>query len=259
MIKLALEIPTHMLPRWDPKIDLSFVLAHKVLQDQHYADFFNRRGSRRQVILDNSTHEFGHPIPFVDLLKAAKMVRADYVIAPDIVTPDADEAQWKQNMEWLQEAVNIFAPSDHALAGVVNGCNMDLLEQYYDDGTDYLEMLCFTFHEPNRLQWWKHYTDHVQFMDIMRIHLLGMSSVEELKRWVDISNDYDDFDFSFDTSKPLKWGVQLKRLDQMTDVSLRGGAVQSKHVLDMEQFSAEQIECVEENITYLKKLCRGEA
>src|SRR5262245_1236135 len=43
MIRYSMEIPTSRLTDWSPLCDLDFVLAHKVLEDKSYADFFANR------------------------------------------------------------------------------------------------------------------------------------------------------------------------------------------------------------------------
>ena len=48
-IKLALECPTRLLGDIQPLADFDFILAHLVLQDKEYAEYFSR--SKRWKIL----------------------------------------------------------------------------------------------------------------------------------------------------------------------------------------------------------------
>lgn len=258
MIRLSLEIPTVMLPRWTPMVDLSFVLAHKVLQDEEYGQFFANRTANQEVILDNSTHEFGKPIPMRCLQLAADIVDANIVIAPDIVTQDGDETQYRQNVQWLDDAAEFFDRS--VLGCVINGPTVGHLVQYVKNAARISNNFFFTFHQPYRLDWWTALRGDIQNLGIKRIHLLGMTSVAELRQWVMVSEAYKDIDWSVDTSKPLKLGVELRCFQDYKDGdSLRGGRIKSKHVLEMTAFNDEQIACIESNITYLKAICRGEA
>lgn len=261
MLKLALELPTSKLNNWSPLLDLDFVLAHKVLQDENYADFFAMRDYPREVILDNSTHEFGKPLPWNQLVHACNLIQANYLIAPDIVPAITDgkvtKEQFRQNLEWLEQACRVLDNSSTLVAAVMCGNNFDEVDEYlYLVKSLSVDMLCFTFHNSHRLNWWHLFRDHEAFTTPSRIHLLGMHTEAELKIWVKLSGAYPQFDFSFDTSKPLKFGVQGKRLDDVAD--LRGGPVRSKEVLELTEFTEKQIEDCEYNIKYLKAICRGE-
>lgn len=261
MLKLSLEVPTARLKEWSPLLDLDFVLAHKVLTDKTYAEFFAQRPQGRQVILDNSTHEFGKPIPTEDLCKATNMVHADVIIAPDIVTPDLPDEQYTKNLEWLVDSSEALWEScgTHKKIGAVLCGNTPMqLSNYIYRAYGRAEVLCFTFHEPKRLEWWDAFSHHPLFRYWEHIHILGMASLEELRHWVDISWKYPAVKFSFDTCKPLKWGVQGKKLSDIQG-SVRGSTVKSKEVLEMKTFTKEQETLIIENIEFLKKVCRGEA
>lgn len=257
MLKLSLELPTPYLKLFSSLLDLDFVLAHKVLQDRAYADFFAARERGREVILDNSTHEFGKPMPMAELVKAAKLVHANYLIAPDIVKGELnDPEQIHQNRTWLAETCNV-CDSTYDIGAVICGNTFTEFGDYLDDAEwQGVKLICFTFHNENRLKWWKWFDLLDGQMLFPRVHLLGMHTVEELKRWVELSEIWTNISWSFDTSKPLKFGVQGIELDKIEN--LRGGAVRSKEVLDLEHLTDEQIGYCRYNIEYLKKLCKGE-
>lgn len=260
MLKLSMEIPTGYLHRWSPLVDFDFVLAHKVLADPNYAEFFKLRSAGRDVLLDNSTHEFGRPIPFDDLQRAARTVDATWVIAPDIVNPSIDSLQVQQNITWAETAC-MELDDQFGVAGVLCGNDDHELDEWLNRCvTAGISMLCFTFHNPDRLKWWQHFEGHSTFDIIDRVHILGLLSLEELRHWVSISEEHPTITFSFDTSKALSLGVQGVLMSTLSDEqNLRGGKIKSKEVLEMQTFSTEQMECVEENIYFLRKVCRNEA
>lgn len=262
-IKLALELPTPYLKRFSEYLDLHFVLAHKVLQDAKYAQFYRSEAEKdrpKELILDNSTHEFGKPMKLEELELAAKSIRADYLIAPDIVVGEKNpDEQVRTNLRWVTETCKAFHQHPFNIAAVICGNDKDQFEQYLDECTDSLvEMICFTFHNPNRLTWWKWFDEFDGPSMFNRVHLLGMHTKDELKRWVEIAHDHANLvEFSFDTSKPLKFGVQCVELDKIED--LRGGPIRSKEVLDLGELTDEQIGCCVHNIQYLKRICQGRA
>lgn len=262
MIDLSMEIPTSQLRRWTPRTELDFVLAHKALKDASYARFFRQRPKSRRAILDNSTHEFGRPLAMGDLEAAAKLVRADYVVAPDIVNASMTAEAVNQNVRWVDQTLETVG-QNYMTAAVLCGLDEVSIRHYLSRFSHEVAMLCFTFHNPYRLQWWKilaefNDADNEDSLPYDRVHLLGVSSLEELRAWVEISEKNPDVHFSVDTSKPLKWGAQLRKLDEI-DGSLQGGQIKSKEVLELEDWTDAQIECVEHNIDVLRKVCRGEA
>lgn len=256
MIKLACEIPTSRIKEWSPLVDLDFILAHKVLDDPNYAKLFKERSKDRKVILDNSTHEFGRPLPFEDLRRAADLCKADVVIAPDIVNPNIDYKQYIQNMEWIYQAGKHL--HGYYIGAVMCGKGPIQRETWLERASKVADMLCFSFHMPQRLEWWKHFADTVYVRRFSNVHILGMISITELRRWVKISEKYPEIEFSFDTCKPLKLGVQSLEFSQYEDTNLRGGSINSKSILEMKSFSEVQEMCIRRNISYLQAVCRGE-
>lgn len=268
MLRLALEIPTSMLERWTPLTDLDFILAHKVLQDTKYAEHFLNRPPGRELILDNSTHEFatkdpltgkytaGQPLSLSLLEKASKMCRADYLIAPDVVNEEIDVAQYRRNKLWALAAITAFRRegSSTKIATVLCGHTEETRNDYLAEIVS--DMLCFTFHDSRRLEWWEDFVDNEEaFLRYERIHILGVSTLDEMQRWYQISEDNPSMNFSIDTTKAVKWGAQGKKIDTLQ--SLRGGPIDARAVLELEHFTDEQIECVEYNIMVLKKICSG--
>lgn len=244
-----------MLDRWTPLTDLDFILAHKVLQDPKYARHFLHRPKGRELILDNSTHEFGKPLPLSDLHTAAELVNADMLIAPDIVNETMSLEQYRLNIQWMQDTIMEFAGTKTLIAGVLCGHSKRHRDEYLDQ-TGLLDVLCFTFHDSHRLTWYHDFEQHDSFHTFKRVHVLGVSSLDEMERWYEISERYPGCDMSIDTTKAVKWGAQGKKIDTLK--SLRGGPIDAKAVLELDTFSEEQIQCVEYNIEVLKKVCTGQ-
>lgn len=83
-MKTAFICPTNALERFATRSDYHLVLAHKVLEDKKYADFYRHRSIAGDFIIqDCSAFELGHPIETPKLLEAA-----DYTLAAEIVCPD---------------------------------------------------------------------------------------------------------------------------------------------------------------------------
>lgn len=252
MLELSMEIPTVKLKEWSSLCDLDFVLAHKVLNDSEYAQHFQNRRFGRDVLLDNSTHEFGSPLPMDSLQLAAELCRADILIAPDIVNPKIDDAQIEQNIKWAEETCR--AVRNVSIGVVLCGHTLDQREEYisrtFDAGA---KVLCFSFHDLRRIDWFYDFLYHETFSGWKHIHILGVASLNEMKHWWNISESYKEKRFSIDTSKALKFGVAGQRIDTLT--SLRGGPIRSKEVLDLKTFTPEQEGVVKKNVEILRSIC----
>ena len=236
MIQLALEIPTALLEALTPFTELDFALAHKVLEDEKYAEFYAAREEDRTLILDNSMHELGHPLPPAELLRAAHSCRADYVIAPDMLGQPA------RNLLWFFETRKALAEEFKTavcLCGRTPEERRIFLQEVYE-----ADMLCLPFRE-ERVAWFLE-----QLPQWTRIHLLGVSTLEELSLWPVIADRYTQISFSVDTGKPLKAAMVGRHLDD--GKSLRGIPISSKDLLGLSLFTPEQLRLMGENIYSLK-------
>lgn len=256
MVKLSLEIPPQYHTHFSALTDLDFAIATKVLEDAAYAKLLRTRVRSRELILDNATHELGYPLPLVRLERAAELCRADYVIIPDVVNPTISAKQFAQNVKWVEETydgVN-YCP----LGAVLSGRSREERDTFCDLADGRAELMCFTFHIPERLTWWGEFLEAGWGSMWSRVHILGLYTLDELKQWVEISRNETQIDFSFDTSKPLRYGfegISMRSLPH--DKTLRGGKLSSKDVLEMRDLSQEQIQCAEDNIIFLKEILRG--
>lgn len=250
MMYLAQEIPTSMLEIWAPLSDFDFLLAHKVLEDRYYAEFFARRPEGREVLLDNSLHELGYPLPLSDLLEAAKRCKATCVITPDRV---GDVEFNAQQFHAAQSALSGFRLAV-VMTGSTDGSSAER-EKFLFDVRE-AQMLCLTFKEPKRLAW---YRESAAAKKWYRVHLLGVDEFSELDEFATIARN-DVRSWSVDTAKALKRAMEGLKLDELA--SLRGSAsherlsanVQSHKLLDWkrEDISAEQDELFRYNVKVLR-------
>ena len=213
---LAQEIPTSMLGEWSSLSDFDFVLAHKVLEDTYYAEFFKSREKGREVLLDNSYHELGVPLAISDLLEAAQRVNANYVITPDRV------GDVEFNSRMFKQSHRILSPQFRT-AVVMTGSDKSEILDFLIDVRD-ANMLCLTFKDPQRFEKYKGmpYTRRWG-----RVHLLGVSEFEELDTWNKFLKGSGQSLFgqriwSVDTGKAIKWALKSKKLDELA--SLRTNA-----------------------------------
>jgi len=81
-MQLALITPTAFLKIYNSSRKIHMVLAHQVLRDLVYANFY--RNVKGYKILDNSLMENGHKaVPLIELLTAAETVQAHEIVLPD--------------------------------------------------------------------------------------------------------------------------------------------------------------------------------
>jgi hypothetical protein len=241
MIKLALEIPTVYLDVFTYITDLDFVLAHRVLEDEAYARWFERRPDGRELILDNSVHELGHPMSGEDLGKAAARCRADRVIAPDCLGEPG------QNVSWFAETVESLG-GFYDVTGVLCGRNPTERHSILNIFAANSKMLCLPFREP-RLEWFREQED-VIVRNFTHVHLLGVSTLEELWEFSKVAERHLKTVFSVDTAKPFKAALEGRRLDDGT--SLRGLPTSSKDLLGLSDLSDETLALVHKNIEILR-------
>jgi hypothetical protein len=245
MISLALEIPTAYLRWWSPLTDIDFALAHQILKSSDYAKFFAAQPEGREILMDNSFHELGTPLPISDLAKAARLCNATYVVAPDKL----GEPIWNEN----QFHATKKALPNESVVPVMSGRNPEE-RRLYLQSVRASRMLLLPYRE-QRLTWF-HEQGHLMVQNWKRIHLLGVSTLEELRAFVGISELSPDVLWSVDTAKPVKLGVIGRRIDD--GAPLRGLKLTSKDLLDLKGLALEQVRAIELNIQILRAVCNGE-
>ena len=239
MIKLACEMPTSMLTKLERYMDIDFVLAHEVLQNKAYREYFKK--SRRLCILDNSVHELGEPLPIFDLVKAANMIDADWVVAPDNL----------ENFDWSQEQLELMyghLPAERVAGVLIGGTPADRAERLKSIRRS--SMLCLPYRKP-RLEW------YLEQMPVHNtVHLLGMSSILELRAWAALQQlpRFAYMGLSLDTSKPVKWGLMYRRMEELD--SLRNAPVGSAQLLSLPPMDDAQHAITELNLLHLREILK---
>ncbi len=264
MIKLAMELPPCKHVEWSPLADLDFVLAHIVLQDASYARVLQERAPDRALILDNSLHELGYPLPVSDLIEAAKRCRATYVIAPDRV----GDCAW--NAEQFYAARKALYPA-YKIAVVMTGDRTLGEMQGYAEREQFLwdvreaDMLAVTFKEEKRFDW---YIESNLAKRWKRVHLLGVSELDELLQWTSYVEGRTALlgtsCFSVDTGKCLKWALRGKHLDELASLRTNAHTTSqglpsevSQHILSLtaKQISPSVEAIFRQNVRILKQVC----
>jgi hypothetical protein len=245
MIRLSMEIPTHWLRVWTSRTDLDFVLAHRVLEDGTYAEFHANREKGRELILDNSMHELGHPLPVKDIIHAARAVKANYVIPPDkLGYPDFNLDQFWSMVSSVR--------GEFPLAPVVCGHTQAERLSFIEEVSEHASMICLPYREA-RFDWYQELSEAFSNWD--RIHLLGVNTLGELHSFAMISecDPARPRRWSVDTAKAIKWGVEMRGIDDGD--SLRHASLSSKDLLDLRELNPAQLMYVNHNIEILRLTC----
>jgi len=83
-LKAAIISPTPLLRRYSSQSTYHLALAHLVLTDIDYCDFYREAVEEGDyVIMDNSVIELGYPMPVEELIKAIARTGAQELILPD--------------------------------------------------------------------------------------------------------------------------------------------------------------------------------
>lgn len=238
-ISLAVEAPACLLPHLREETDLDFPIAHRVLEDEEYRRYYSDRGPR-ECILDNGLHELGEAIPLDELLRAAKLVKADYVIAPDRIGDSA----WTADQFSRLQAAKHDQQLPFKLAVVLTGNSARTRRELLQTAC-FADMLCLPYDQP-RLLWYQELFPYWR-----RVHLLGVSELSELQAWL----SYAPFlHLSVDTGKPVKYGLLERNLRTLD--SLRHSTLLSHKLLEISQVTPSQLDLVKANIRFMKSLLR---
>lgn len=209
-MKLALECPTYLLKDIQPLADMDWILTHLVLQDEAYAKFY--RESNNFQILDNSVNELLDPCSLEDMKKANEVLGGvDVIVPPDYL---GDHLSTEKA---LDKAVEVFGIDK--ILPVVQGHEL----RYVMECAEYFKKLGFTgIAVPYDITCNR--TDSREVMasrrgevidplvaeyDFYDIHLLGMTTIEELKTYQDTEQVK-----SIDTGVPIVYGMNCMHLDE---------------------------------------------
>ena len=201
-MKVALECPSSLLDEVQPLADYDFALTHLVLSDEKYAEWY--KNSKKFKVLDNSTNELLKPCSLRDIEKAASIIKPDLIVPPDFL---GDSLSTERA---LNEAIKIFGKEK--LLPVVQGhelkytieCSGHIVELGFNKLAVPYDILSsraddVTTMATNRQRVINEIISRVPIG--FRIHLLGMTTLEELslcnKGWVK----------SIDTGSPILHGL----------------------------------------------------
>jgi len=120
MTQLGLGIPTKYLKHFTIFTDFDFALAHKVLENEDYRNFYKTQSNKgRVVFLDNSLIELGSPMKPEDILQAGALIRATHIVAPD----KFEDPLWS-----MEQALN-FKIQFGAYHLIIGACHGDVIQQ----------------------------------------------------------------------------------------------------------------------------------
>lgn len=241
-MRLALECPTELLANIQPLADFDWILAHLVLSDDDYANFYTK--STRYKVLDNSVHELREPIELKELKEAATRVNPDLIVAPDYLNDHFS------TIDALDKAVVVFGKEK--IIPVVQGHE----HRYILECFDYILKMGF-----DKVAIPAKYATDLSLMaqkrkDVVtsliskapigfRFHLLGMTTLDELcyadKFWIE----------SIDTGCPVLYG--LKGIKFGVD-ELPAKLVATMNQLRMDEYDYNDLSLVYYNIAFVRKL-----
>jgi hypothetical protein len=220
-MQLALECPTVLLSEIQPLGDYDFALTHLVLSDKKYAEYYTK--SSRRKILDNSTNELLHPVSIDDIVKAAEIVKPDFIMAQDFL------GDYKSTLDSLKLTCNklpkgrIYPIIQGSTIQEAINCLKGIVQLGFARLAVPFDILTKREDKPTLEEMAKNRRMVVHMIDrsfaeypIDYIHLLGVTTLEELK-------DYETFPAveTVDTGSPVLHGLSGLRFgrDKMLDKS----------------------------------------
>jgi hypothetical protein len=228
-MKLSLEIPKAHLKEMSELTDLDFALAHFVMNDKPYREFYAEQAKKRIVILDNGYYETNEPLPIPDLMEACRMISPSIVVAPDkLKEPEWTFKQW-ETMDRMFAQRSIRTRVGCNITGRNAAESVSMMASLASRG-------CSTIFLPfreDRLSWVGN------AMNILKrfpwIHLLGVNTAEEIQAFAALEKDLDGrVRFSLDTAKPFKFAIADTKMPSKG--SLRGGGkLNHDHVMMFNQ------------------------
>lgn len=238
-MKLSMEIPIPHLRDLSPLCDIDFALAHLVLEDKEYAAFYREQTKKgREVILDNSFHELGVPLSPIELQQAALRIEPTVIVAPDRL----GQPEWN----WKQYAAAAKMLPAYPVGICVSGNSPQERNAYTSAALSRgCRWFFWPFKEP-RLEWLTELWPLLRRYGV-RHHFLGVSSLHEIKDVKLFLQSHDYHIGSYDTGKPIKFGIKCERFTE--NMPLRGGGY-----LDLKNpMGLEQMEATLWNIAFLRR------
>lgn len=241
-VKLSLEIPQAHLEHLSPLTDIDFALAHLMLNEKPYREFYQAQQRRgRIIILDNGYYEQNEPLPIPDLMEASRLLNPAVCIAPDkLGEPEWTFKQW-ETMSRMFAARGIRTRVGCNVTGRDPAESASMMTALASRSCPWLFL---PFREP-RLDWIGSAWNIIKRFPA--IHLLGVNSAEEVTEFARLERE-QNLRISLDTSKPIKFALAGKEMPSKG--SLRGGG-KLDHAAKLDQVGETLIY---KNICILRKL-----
>jgi len=205
---VAVIAPTPHL-RLSSKGDFYFVLAQRVLNDKKYREFYaEKRDKKKLLILDNGAFEKGKSLSTDDVLKAADIVHANEVVAPDY------PFHGKESLKMTEDFISV-CPTKYGIVGIPQGETPMIVVRNYVKikhlNTDVIGLSILwhkrwrgirphIYHYIKKMGWWD---------NLRRHHLFGLDSAAELYLYDRVGVR------SVDTSLPISLAALDMKLDPL--------------------------------------------
>jgi len=197
-MRLALECRPDLLELVQPFADFDFILAHEVLGNPEYLEFYKE--STKEKIVDNSVNELGEPSTLEELGEAFSEVSADYVVSPDWI---GDSLRTRNA---YLESIKVFGKDK--VIGVVQG-------ETYEEAINCLRTyggivavpydICSKKSDPPWAMGLRRALVVCNIPLDFQIHLLGFTSLDEFIYYENRPNVW-----SIDTGIPILLGLESK-------------------------------------------------
>ena len=195
---IAHEAPVPNIPLVRELTDLDFMIAHFVHEEPGYVEVCRKRPKGRCLILDNGFFELHEPFSPRELFETAKMIKADCVIAPDIVD------DFPSTREMVKEFLALTNGSKLTIGAVVVGKDPGEMVECFKwyASLPIIEMICWSFLGPRAEA-----LSLIQKVPLDKAHhLLGFSTLDELAQVL----PYFPGGCSIDTMKPVSAAYNKK-------------------------------------------------
>lgn len=243
-MKIAHEVPILYIP-WSFKYtNFDFAIAHFALEYPMYASAYKVRPKGRELIMDNGLFELSKPLSQEEVLEAAKITQADYIISPDVTF------SFQKTLKKLDEFTN-FVGGRYKIASVVCGESVENLVKCFTQviTRQTVNLICFSFLQGERRIETLKILKQKGLLDLhSRYHLLGVSSLEELRDCLSLFPTHAIV--SLDTMKPVSATYVGEKINLLEN--LRG-----KYKRPEIDDSSLNLKLLKDNITNFRKAVHG--
>lgn len=213
-MQLALECTTKLLGQIQPFADFDFMLAHLVLKDEVYTEFYKTSDKRKY--LDNSVNELGTPATLEDVKAAYDKVKGPYEIC--VVSPDFI-GDYKQTIQIYVEFLKLFKDLPIIPVAVLQGNSYEevftCLKLYYSIHNGPPSVLAVPYDigsekkDPPELMALRRALIVSNIPNNTQIHLLGFTDINEFWWYRGKANIV-----SLDTGIPVLLGLEGKGVEE---------------------------------------------